>query len=63
MYINDVKKVLYLYDNKITSISGLEECHSLTRLYLQNNLIEKIEGLDCGLDKLTDLSVLCLAVC
>ncbi|KAJ3307885.1 hypothetical protein HDU76_004291 [Blyttiomyces sp. JEL0837] len=47
--------VLYLYDNKITQISGLEGCKFLTRLYLQNNQIEEIKGLDCGLDRLSDL--------
>ncbi|KAJ3154092.1 Leucine-rich repeat-containing protein 43 [Geranomyces michiganensis] len=50
-----VRELLYLYDNRITEISGLECCRNLSRLYLQDNLIEKISGLDVGLDQLTIL--------
>ncbi|KAJ1547801.1 Leucine-rich repeat-containing protein 43 [Cladochytrium tenue] len=49
--------VLYLYDNRITTIEGLECCKNLSRLYLQNNLIESIQGLDSGFDKLVDLNL------
>lgn len=41
--------VLYLYDNKIKEIQGLQHCLNVKRLYLQNNEIEKIQGLDVGL--------------
>ncbi|KAI8817363.1 uncharacterized protein EV422DRAFT_541540 [Fimicolochytrium jonesii] len=44
--------VLYLYDNKITHITGLSGCLNLSQLYLQNNQIEEIEGLDGGLHAL-----------
>jgi len=40
------KKVIYLYDNNITHISGLSNLKNLTQLYLQNNKIEKIDGLN-----------------
>jgi protein phosphatase 1 regulatory subunit 42 len=36
---------LYLYDNSITQISGLEECIHLQELFLQRNRINRVEGL------------------
>lgn len=39
-------KVLYLYENYISSIQNLDCCRRLTHLYLQNNCISKIDGLD-----------------
>lgn len=47
-------RVLYLYDNLITSMSGLCKTRHLTHLHLQNNNISIITGLDtCGtLEKL-----------
>lgn len=39
-------KVLYLYENNISTIQNLECCRQLTHLYLQNNNISKIDGLD-----------------
>jgi Leucine-rich repeat (LRR) protein len=36
--------VLYLYDNSLSNVFGLEICVSLTRLYLQNNQIKRLEG-------------------
>ena len=47
--------VLYLYENNISRIEGLDSCKSLTRIYLQNTSITEITGLDGGLDCLTDL--------
>ncbi|KAJ8324648.1 hypothetical protein QVD99_002669 [Batrachochytrium dendrobatidis] len=49
--------VLFLYDNKIQVIQGLENCHNLTRLYLQNNNISSISGLETGLYKLSVLNI------
>ena len=50
---------LYLYDNKIarmTALSSLGQLTSLTHLYLQNNKIERIQGLSAGnLPNLTKL--------
>jgi Leucine-rich repeat (LRR) protein len=37
--------VLYLYDNRIERIEGLESCSHLTHLYLQNNEISVIPDL------------------
>ncbi|GLD99582.1 hypothetical protein PINS_up008308 [Pythium insidiosum] len=39
-------KVLYLYDNEIEAIEGLDRVRQLTHLHLQNNLIVKMEQLD-----------------
>merc|ERR1711959_795939 len=38
--------VLYLYDNVISRIEGLQSVTHLKDLYLQNNNIEEIGGLD-----------------
>ena len=38
-------KVLYLYDNLIEDISGVEGAAGLTHLYLQTNTISRIVGL------------------
>lgn len=45
---------LYLYDNQIQSIEGLQSCHLLTHLYLQHNLISRMENLN-KLHRLTKL--------
>ena len=37
---------MYLYDNKIKKIQGLEKLTSLRELWLGDNQIEKIEGLE-----------------
>jgi len=37
--------VLYLYDNTLTRIPLLDRNVNLSHLYLQNNRIDKIEGL------------------
>ena len=39
-------RVLYLYDNVIRRMSGLERLTKLTHLYLQNNRIERVAGLE-----------------
>jgi len=46
--------VLYLYDNTLTRIPLLDRNVNLTHLYLQNNRIDKIEGL-ASLARLTKL--------
>jgi len=46
--------VLYLYDNTLTRIPLLDRNVNLAHLYLQNNRIDKIEGL-ASLAKLTKL--------
>ena len=38
--------VLYLYDNHLTMIPNLMQNQFLTMLYLQNNSISRIEGLN-----------------
>lgn len=40
-------RVLYLYDNDIGVIEGLESVPQLTHVHLQNNQFEKLERLDC----------------
>mmetsp|Transcript_19346 Transcript_19346/g.31683 ORF Transcript_19346/g.31683 Transcript_19346/m.31683 type:complete len:350 (+) Transcript_19346:84-1133(+) len=47
-------KVLYLYENSIATIEGLEGCVKLTHLFLQNNRIGRLEGLS-HCDALTKL--------
>ncbi|KAH6562930.1 hypothetical protein BASA50_007455 [Batrachochytrium salamandrivorans] len=49
--------VLFLCDNQIETIEGLGNCHNLTRLYLQNNNITILSGLDLGLHRLTVLNI------
>ncbi|KAL0308579.1 UNVERIFIED_CONTAM: protein phosphatase 1 regulatory inhibitor subunit PPP1R7 [Sesamum radiatum] len=49
-------KKLSLQSNRLTSISGLEECVALEELYLSHNGIEKMEGL-CTLINLRVLDV------
>ena len=46
--------VLYLYNNSLTRMDGLQRCSQLTHLYLQNNNIGRITGLGSlhGLTKL-----------
>jgi Leucine-rich repeat (LRR) protein len=39
-------RVLYLYDNVIARLAGIERLTKLTHLYLQNNRIARIEGLE-----------------
>lgn len=39
-------KVIWLEGNGFTKIEGLEHARNLKSLYLQENLIETIEGLD-----------------
>ncbi|KAJ0403518.1 hypothetical protein P43SY_010061 [Pythium insidiosum] len=39
-------KVLYMYDNEIEAIEGLDRVCQMTHLHLQNNLIAKMEQLD-----------------
>jgi len=46
--------VLYLYDNTLTRIPLLDRNVNLSHLYLQNNKIDKIEGLGL-LSRLTKL--------
>jgi Leucine-rich repeat (LRR) protein len=49
---------LYLGNNKIQHIKGLETCHSLTKLWLDSNEIQSIKGLS-GLKSLQDLNLAC----
>lgn len=46
--------VLYMYDNSLTRIPLLDRNVNLSHLYLQNNKIDKIEGL-ASLARLTKL--------
>jgi Leucine-rich repeat (LRR) protein len=39
-------RVLFLYDNLLERMTGLETLRNLTELYLQNNAIQQIEGLE-----------------
>lgn len=52
--------VLWLNDNKLTKLKGLDENVRLTALYLQNNRITSISSASCSLSKLRFLRTLML---
>lgn len=39
-------QVIYAYENRITSLTGLENLRSLQQLFMQNNLVKSLSGLE-----------------